>query len=110
VRDTIVRDAVAAGLSSSEQPLSESGSGAHAYADAVQTYLAFALTRMADYNSAFATWIHKDSALRSTLAKQAIPMVWDFVEGSMPLVCCESLAKSRIKPEYLASQQRLRLV
>ncbi len=53
-----------------------------AYADAVATYLAFAVSRMLDYNSAFATWRAKDNAMRSTIGKQALPMVWDFAEAN----------------------------
>jgi putative DNA methylase len=52
------------------------------YADAVATMLACALARSVDYNSAFASWRPKDSAMRSTLGKQAIPMVWDFAEAN----------------------------
>lgn len=52
------------------------------YATAVCTYLAFALTRAADYNSMLSSWRPKDNAMRSTLAKQALPMVWDFAEGN----------------------------
>jgi putative DNA methylase len=52
------------------------------YADAVVTMLACALARAADYNSAFASWRPKDSAMRSTLGKQAIPMVWDYAEAN----------------------------
>ena len=52
------------------------------YADAVSTALACALARSVDYNSAFASWRPKDSAMRSTLGKQAIPMVWDYAEAN----------------------------
>lgn len=70
------------------------------YANAVALYLAFALSRAVDYNSAFSTWRAKDNAMRSTLAKQAIPMVWDFAEGN-PLAsssagffdCCKVVAE-----------------
>lgn len=53
-----------------------------AYANIVVTYLAFALSRAADYNSTLSSWRPKDNAMRSTLAKQALPMVWDFAEGN----------------------------
>lgn len=75
-------DAVAAGMGVDGTPLRESGHQATAYAEAVAVYLAFALDRTADYSSSIATWRPKDSAMRSTLAKQAIPMSWDFAEGS----------------------------
>lgn len=76
------RDAVTAGMPDDGKPLRDSGNQATAYAEAVSVYLAFALDRTADYSSSIATWRPKDSAMRSTLAKQAIPMSWDFAEGS----------------------------
>jgi putative DNA methylase len=75
-------DAVASGMPDDGKLLRDSGSHATAYAEAVAVYLAFALDRTADYSSSIATWRPKDSAMRSTLAKQAIPMSWDFAEGS----------------------------
>lgn len=62
--------------------LEEGGSGACAYAEAVSVYLAFALDRIVDYGSSIATWRSKDSAMRATMSRQAIPMTWDFAEGS----------------------------
>jgi putative DNA methylase len=55
---------------------------ARSYASAVQTYLALALGRLIDYGSSLATWRPKDNAMRSSLSMQAIPMTWDFAEGS----------------------------
>jgi putative DNA methylase len=75
-------DAVVAGLPDDGKPLRDGGTGATAYAEAVGVYLGFALDRMVDYSSTIATWRPKDSAMRSSLAKQAIPMSWDFAEGS----------------------------
>lgn len=81
-RDLVKRDALAAGLPDDGKSLADGGTGAEAYADAIGVYLAFACSRAVDYGSAIATWRPKDSAMRSTLAKQAIPMAWDFAEGS----------------------------
>jgi putative DNA methylase len=54
------------------------------YADAVSTYLAFMVTRVADRNSSICTWdaSPKMESLRNTFARQAIPMSWDFGEGN----------------------------
>ncbi|GIL05457.1 MAG: hypothetical protein BroJett031_19770 [Betaproteobacteria bacterium] len=81
-RERAKRDALAAGMADDGKPLREGGTGAAAYAEAVAVYLTFVLSRAADYNSTIATWRPKDSAMRSSLAKQAIPMSWDFAEGS----------------------------
>ena len=43
VRERVRQDAVAAGLADDGVPLREGGTGATAYADAVATYLAFAV-------------------------------------------------------------------
>src|SRR5262249_2145641 len=82
VRERVANDAARAGLSVEKLGLAEGGAGAAAYADAVVTYLAMALSRVADYNSSLASWRPKDNAMRSTLAKHAIPMVWDYAEAN----------------------------
>ncbi|MFC7501532.1 DUF1156 domain-containing protein [Nocardioides sp. CPCC 206347] len=58
--------------------------GTSAYADAVATYLGFAVSRLADYGSSMATWMPdpKNEGLRNTFARQAIPMTWDFAEAN----------------------------
>ncbi len=52
------------------------------YANAISTYLAFAVDRFADYGSTLATWLTDDNAIRGTFGRQALPMTWDFCEGS----------------------------
>ena len=82
VREYIRADAVASGLADDELGLDRGGIGAKAYAEAVSVYLAFAISRVADYGNSIATWRTKDNAMRSLFSKQAIPMSWDFAEGS----------------------------
>ena len=79
-RAEIERDALAAGLSNDSIPLRDGGTGAKAYAEAVNVYLAFAVDRSSDAWSAQVTWRNSVEASRSTFARQAIPMVWDYVE------------------------------
>ena len=81
-QELISQHAKVAGFSSDSSPLADDGSGADAYGEALGVFLSFAMIRSIDYSSAFSSWRHKDSALRSTLAKQAIPMVWDFAEAN----------------------------
>jgi len=59
--------------------------GTLAYAEAVSTYLAFLVGKVADRNSAVCTWDSSPSkeTPRSTFARQAIPMTWDFAEGNI---------------------------
>jgi putative DNA methylase len=52
------------------------------YAEAISTYLAFAVDRLADYSSTSATWMPdpKNEGVRNTFARQSLPMAWDFAE------------------------------
>ena len=55
---------------------------AQAYADAIATYLAFGVSRLADRNSSICSWDTSRDSTRNTFARQAIPMVWDFAEAN----------------------------
>jgi putative DNA methylase len=57
---------------------------AGAYANAVATYLAFTVSAAADDLSTIVTWrpSHGTGATRSTFARQALPMTWDFAEAN----------------------------
>jgi putative DNA methylase len=55
------------------------------YADAVTTYLAFAVSKLADRHSTITNWYVSRESTSSTFARQAIPMTWDFVE-TQPLL------------------------
>ena len=73
-------DASAAGLAVDGVRLHEGGRGAGAYADAVVTYLAFAIDKCTDYWSTICTWHNSGEKMRNTFGRQAIPMTWDFAE------------------------------
>ena len=53
--------------------------GVESYADAVVTYLAFALDKAADYWSSLCSW-HTGGCMGHTFVRQAIAMVWDYAE------------------------------
>lgn len=55
------------------------------YADALATYLALTVSRVADRNSSICSWDSspKMESLRNTFARQAISMNWDFGEGNV---------------------------
>lgn len=80
-RDKVLVDAHAAvsidtpgesGSSNSLVRLHAGGRGATAYADAVATYLAFALSKLADRGSSICTWFTERDSTRPTFARQAI--------------------------------------
>jgi len=74
------RDALAAGLSHDTAPLRDGGTGGVAYADAVGVYLALAVDKAADYNTTLVAWSPTRDQAKSTFARQALPMVWDYSE------------------------------
>lgn len=82
-RERVLADALAAGMPEGDR-LEAGGAGAAAYADAVATYLGFAISRLADYGSTVSTWMPdpKNEGIRNTFARQAIPMTWDFAEAN----------------------------
>jgi putative DNA methylase len=49
---------------------------------AVNTCLALAVDRQADFSSSIASWWSGGEKIQHTFARQAIPMIWDFVEGN----------------------------
>jgi putative DNA methylase len=52
------------------------------YADAVCTYLAFAVDKMTTTNSALCTWQTEPTRLVAAFSRQALPMVWDYAEAN----------------------------
>lgn len=78
-REQVFADALAKGLKAGP-PLSQGGTGANAYADAVATYLALAVSRLADYSSNLCSWHNTGEKMRNVFGRQAIPMVWDYAE------------------------------
>jgi putative DNA methylase len=62
-----------------------SGVDAGGYARAVATYLAFAVDKMAEGNSAQCTWSPLPTKLHvvSTFGRQALSMIWDFAEANI---------------------------
>jgi putative DNA methylase len=83
VTETINRccqDAIAAGLRNDNCKLDDGGSGATAYAEAIAINLALAVDKTSDYNSSLVMWSPTRDQAKTTFARQALPMVWDFAE------------------------------
>ncbi|OYP37215.1 DUF1156 domain-containing protein [Rhodopirellula sp. MGV] len=55
-----------------------------AYSRAIVVYLAFALSRMANYSSTLCVWSShkKDELVKQVFMRQALPMTWDFAESN----------------------------
>lgn len=94
------RTKVLADTSSNWPRDSGSTGGPDAYADAIATYLAFALSSLTNRSSALCSWDSSRDNVRSVFARQALPMTWDFAEanpvgeasGSWP-ICTEAVTK-----------------
>lgn len=76
-------DAVAAGMYNDHIALSEGGTGARAYGEAVGVYLAFGVSRMTDIDNALCRWEVTKTQVRNLFSRQAIPMVWDYAENNV---------------------------
>ena len=75
----------ATGLSDDGVALTDGGSSARAYGEAVCVYLAFAISKLADRGSSIVTWFTARDSTRNTFSRQSIPMTWDFAEPNMLL-------------------------
>lgn len=82
-REKILADAIIQGAPRGRR-LAEGGTDAEAYADAVATYLGMAVSNTTDDHSSLVSWrsSHGTGATRSTFARQALPMVWDYAEAN----------------------------
>lgn len=76
-------DAVAAGMHDDCVSLSEGGSGATAYGQAVGVYLAFAVDRTADFCNSVTRWVSSNEKVMNLFSRQGIPMTWDFPEANV---------------------------
>lgn len=82
VRLAVLRDAVFAGMADDGIALRDGGDGATAYADAIATYLGFAIDRLADWNNSLCRWENKAQVPQQLFAGHSMPMVWDFAEAN----------------------------
>jgi putative DNA methylase len=84
VRETILADAKAGGFTADGVALRNGGKGAEAYAEAISIYLAFGISKSADYWSSICTWRSdpKNLGVGHVFSRQALPIVWDFAEAN----------------------------
>jgi putative DNA methylase len=84
--ERVKRNALDAGQRDDGRGLADGGAGASAYAEAVQCYLALSTDRLADRNCTLCGWDlaqavrGREATVRNAFSRQALPMVWDFVE------------------------------
>jgi putative DNA methylase len=79
-RDKALSDARATQLMADAIPLHAGGTGAAAYADAVATYLAFAVSKASTRSCSLAIWEAGMGRLAGAIGRQALPMQWSYAE------------------------------
>ena len=92
------------------KPLADGGTGPVAYADALATYLAFAVSKLTDNASTVCSWHSgaEHQKIRATFSRQAVPMVWDYAEGNVLSTATGSFSSQlRLieKPIHLQGQE-----
>ena len=80
VREKVLVDALAANMDAAAPRLAQGGAGAQAYADALGTYLGFALSKATTRNCTLAIWEPGMNRLAGAFGRQAVPMQWSFAE------------------------------
>ena len=79
-RERVQRHGIRADLPDDNKPLCDGGIGGRAYAEAVGVYLAMGIDKATDYNTTLVAWSPTRDQAKSTFARQALPMVWDYAE------------------------------
>jgi putative DNA methylase len=80
VHDRVRQDAIARGMSDNTTTSQAGNTSATAYADAIKTYLAFAVDKCSMYGCSLVPWYAKEDRPSMLFSRQAISMVWDFTE------------------------------
>lgn len=80
VRRKAIDDAIAAGMSDDGISVSEGGTGATAFGDAMAVYMTFIIDKCTDYNNSICDWINCGDKVGHLFSRQAIPMKWDYAE------------------------------
>ncbi|MER9240678.1 DUF1156 domain-containing protein [Mesorhizobium sp. M0633] len=79
-REKVLADARDADLAEDDAPLHSGSTGATAYADAMATYLAFAVSKSSTRSCSLAIWETGMGRLAGAMGRQALPMQWSFAE------------------------------
>lgn len=79
-RNRVLADAINTNLTSDGIPLSSGGSGADAYADAIATYLAEAVSKLSTFHNTLAYWRTNDGWAATSFGRQVIPLTWNYAE------------------------------
>jgi putative DNA methylase len=81
--EQVKKDTVSLHLKNNSDLPEESIIDANDYAASIVLYLAFAVSRLADYNSSLTTWKPSGEQVMHTYQRQALSMNWDFPESNV---------------------------
>ncbi len=82
-RERVQRDAINAGLLDDSRPLRDGGIDATAYAEAVEVYLGFSVSKTSNRASTLCTFMIGVQCPGDTFGRQALSMSWDFAEANI---------------------------
>ena len=81
-RDEVLKSSGQRGLVDDGTSLTKGGREATAYAEAIAVYLALSISRQANRSSNLNFWDPFGAKVQQVFARQALSMVWDFVESN----------------------------
>lgn len=98
-------------LSDDGTPLESGGSGLTAFADAVATYLAFAVNHLVRYSTLLNPWNTTNQNVAQIFGRQAMQMTWDFAEanildGSLTIATASEWVASAVHNLPLSTTQK----
>lgn len=82
VQEKIIEDGKNVFFSGIDVSLDNGGTGLLAYSEAIATYLAFAVDKLADRSSTLCGWDYSRDGMRNTFGLTGMPMSWDFAEAN----------------------------
>lgn len=82
IQHKVLEDALSCGMEDDSIPLNEGGTGALAYSQAVQMYLAFLVDQLTNQCGLACSWHPNNVQMKNVFSRQAIPMVWDYAESN----------------------------
>lgn len=83
VLEKVKQDALNNGMSDDGAGIDNDGNGASAYGEAVQVYLAIALSRLTDICNSLCRWEPSKTQVRNLFGRQGIAMMWGFAENNV---------------------------
>ena len=83
VRANVISDAMNVDIDDEAAQENDRSKSATVYGDAINVYLTFALSRLANRISTICIWNRIGEKIEQVFSRQAIPMTWDFAEANV---------------------------